>query len=143
MNLVVKQSFKSLLTSIAHYRCYQAIHVESAHELVKCAPICTCVYDRKYTRACVMLHLSSTVLHTCIHNYSKIATFMLKWSTFSNTSTRYYLYFGWWVLLTRITKNYEFKKGVGIDSTIKSTETRILLSQFSLQKFNPYFWLII
>ena len=42
--------------------------------------------------------------------------------------------------MTRITKNYEFKKGVGIDSTIKSTETRILLSQFSLQKFNPYFW---
>ena len=41
--------------------------------------------------------------------------------------------------LTRITKNYEFKKGVGIDSTIKSTETRILLLQFSLQKFNPYF----
>ena len=38
-------------------------------------------------------------------------------------------------------KNYEFKKGVGIDSIIKSTETRILLSQFSLQKFNnPYFW---
>ena len=39
--------------------------------------------------------------------------------------------------------NNEFKKGVGIDSTIKSTETRILLAQFSLQKFNPYFWLII
>ena len=38
---------------------------------------------------------------------------------------------------TRITKNYEFKKGVGIDST---TEARILLAQFSLQKFNPYFW---
>ena len=32
------------------------------------------------------------------------------------------------------------KKGVGIDSAIKNTETRILLSQFSLQKFNPYFW---
>ena len=47
------------------------------------------------------------------------------------------------LLSTRITKNYEFKKGVGIDSTIKSTETRIRLSQFSLQKFNPYFWLII
>ena len=31
-------------------------------------------------------------------------------------------------------------KGVGIDSTIKSTETRIRLAQFSLQKFNPYFW---
>ena len=45
--------------------------------------------------------------------------------------------------LTRITKNYEFKKGVGIDSAIKSTETRILLAQFSLQKFNAYFWLII
>ena len=42
--------------------------------------------------------------------------------------------------MTRITKNYEFKKGVGIDSTIKSTETRIFLAQFSLQKFNPYFW---
>ena len=27
-------------------------------------------------------------------------------------------------LITRITKNYEFKKGVGIDSSIKSTETR-------------------
>ena len=35
---------------------------------------------------------------------------------------------------TRITKNYEFKKGVGIDSTIKSTETRILLSQFIVYK---------
>ena len=43
-------------------------------------------------------------------------------------------------ITTRITKNYEFKKGVGIDSTIKSTETRILLAQFTLQKFNPYFW---
>ena len=31
-------------------------------------------------------------------------------------------------IYTRITKNYEFKKGVGIDSTIKSTETRILLA---------------
>ena len=41
------------------------------------------------------------------------------------------------VILTRITKNYEFKKGVGIDSTINSTETRILLSWFSLQNFNP------
>ena len=30
------------------------------------------------------------------------------------------------------------QKGVGIDSTIKSTETRILLAQFILQKFNPY-----
>ena len=35
-------------------------------------------------------------------------------------------------IVTRITKNYEFIKGVGIDSTVKSTETRILLSQFSL-----------
>ena len=40
---------------------------------------------------------------------------------------------------TQNDKNYEVKKGVGIDSTIKSTETRILLSWFSLQKFNPYF----
>ena len=48
------------------------------------------------------------------------------------------------VQLDNITsQNYEFKKGVGIDSTIKSAETRILLSQFSLQKFNPYFWPII
>ena len=39
----------------------------------------------------------------------------------------------------KITKNHEFKKGVGIDSTIESTETKILLPQFSLQKFNPYF----
>ena len=37
-----------------------------------------------------------------------------------------------------IFKNYEFKKGVGIDSTIKSTEARILLAQYILQKFNPY-----
>ena len=44
---------------------------------------------------------------------------------------------------TRITKNYEFKKGVGIDSTIKSTETGILLSQFSLQSLIPTFWFII
>ena len=35
-------------------------------------------------------------------------------------------------IMIRITKNYEFKKGVSIDSTIKSTETRILLLQFSL-----------
>ena len=33
--------------------------------------------------------------------------------------------------------NNEFKKGVGIDSTIKSIETRIRLAQFTLQKFNP------
>ena len=39
---------------------------------------------------------------------------------------------------TRITKNYEFKKGVGIDSTIKSTETRILQAQYSSQQFNSY-----
>ena len=61
VNLVVKQSVKSLLMSIARYRCYRAIHVESARKLVKCAPICTRVYDRKYTRVCVTLHLSSTV----------------------------------------------------------------------------------
>ena len=44
---------------------------------------------------------------------------------------------------TRITKTCEFKKGVGIDYYYKSTETKIPLAQFSLQKFNPYFWLII
>ena len=72
-----------------------------------------------------------------LHNFESLTNIQLK------ILTEYIVHYTRDMIFKQMYIYYEFKKGVGIDSATKSTETRILLPQFSLQKFNPYFWLII